>query len=142
MAATHPGLHPLLLGNVVCTGGLAACPGFRARLAADLRALVPDDIEACPLCSQGATWPFQGLRGCSKVQEFRGRVSRGALAEGVQRPERPCPAARCEAAQPLRMGRRRPHQYSADMREGHSFSASLVRLGHAGHSRPSTHHKP
>ena len=43
--AAPPALHPLLLSNVLCTGGLARCPGFRKRRAADLRALVPDDIE-------------------------------------------------------------------------------------------------
>ena len=41
----HPDLRPLLFSNVLCTGGMACCPGFAARLAADLRPLVPTDIE-------------------------------------------------------------------------------------------------
>jgi actin-related protein 6 len=44
--ASPPALHPLLFSNVLCTGGLAACAGFRERLTADLRALAPDDMEA------------------------------------------------------------------------------------------------
>jgi len=47
-AAAHPDLRPLLLRNVVAVGGLARCPGFAARLAAELRALVPDELEARP----------------------------------------------------------------------------------------------
>ena len=43
--ASPPALHPLLFSNVLCTGGLAACPGFQERLLADLRPLVPDDME-------------------------------------------------------------------------------------------------
>lgn len=43
--ATHPHLHALLYSNVLLTGGTARCPGFRERLFAELRPLVPDDYE-------------------------------------------------------------------------------------------------
>ena len=45
-AAVHTDLRPLLLSNVVAVGGMARCPGFAARLQAELRPLVPDEIEA------------------------------------------------------------------------------------------------
>ncbi|KAI3426082.1 hypothetical protein D9Q98_008050 [Chlorella vulgaris] len=45
VSAAHPHLHALLYSNVLITGGTARCPGFRDRLAAELRALVPDDYE-------------------------------------------------------------------------------------------------
>lgn len=41
----HESLHPLLLSNVLLTGGTAACPGFAQRLLADLRPLVSDEYE-------------------------------------------------------------------------------------------------
>ena len=41
----HPDIQPLLLSNVVCAGGLAACPGFATRLQLELRPLIPDHIE-------------------------------------------------------------------------------------------------
>ncbi|PRW33824.1 Actin-related 6 [Chlorella sorokiniana] len=43
--AAHPHLHGLLWSNVLLTGGTARCPGFRERLFAELRPLVPDDYE-------------------------------------------------------------------------------------------------
>ena len=45
VAAVHPDLRPLLLSNVVAVGGLARCPGFAARLQAELQPLVPDECE-------------------------------------------------------------------------------------------------
>ena len=64
--ATHPDLHPLLFSNVLCTGGLARCPGFRERLCADLRPLVPDDIEVggSPLRSQQPCQDTVLAQGC------------------------------------------------------------------------------
>lgn len=43
VSAVHPQLHGLMYSNVVLTGGTARCPGFRERLDAELRPLVPDD---------------------------------------------------------------------------------------------------
>jgi actin-related protein 6 len=43
--AAHPHLHALLYSNILLTGGTARCPGFRQRLLAELRPLVPDDYE-------------------------------------------------------------------------------------------------
>ncbi|GLC40786.1 hypothetical protein PLESTB_000022800 [Pleodorina starrii] len=43
VTATHPALAPLLYSNVVLTGGVSGCPGFKDRFSAELRALVPDD---------------------------------------------------------------------------------------------------
>ena len=63
-AAVHPDLRPLLLANVVAVGGLARCPGFAARLQAELRPLVPDELEARPL---GLMCPH------CKYLQFRGR---------------------------------------------------------------------
>ena len=39
--ALHPDLRPLLLSNIVCTGGTAKCSGFTERLTREVRALVP-----------------------------------------------------------------------------------------------------
>ncbi|KAK9828010.1 hypothetical protein WJX81_008549 [Elliptochloris bilobata] len=44
-AAVHPDLRPAMLANVIVVGGLARCPGFVARLQAELRPLVPDECE-------------------------------------------------------------------------------------------------
>ena len=41
----HEHLHPLLLSNILLTGGTAACPGFAQRLLADLRPLVSQEYE-------------------------------------------------------------------------------------------------
>ena len=46
----HPDIQPLLLGNVICAGGLAACPGFASRLELVLRPLIPDHIEVSLRC--------------------------------------------------------------------------------------------
>ena len=45
--AVHPDLRPLLLSNVVCSGGTASCPGFAERLFAELRPLLPAEYEVC-----------------------------------------------------------------------------------------------
>ncbi|KXZ55494.1 ARP6 protein [Gonium pectorale] len=45
VTATHAALAPLLYSNVVLTGGIASCPGFRDRFTTELRALVPDDHD-------------------------------------------------------------------------------------------------
>ncbi|EFJ45987.1 actin-related protein Arp6 [Volvox carteri f. nagariensis] len=45
VTATHPALAPLLYSNVVLTGGVTSCPGFKERFTAELRALVPDDHQ-------------------------------------------------------------------------------------------------
>lgn len=60
--ALHPDLRPLLLSNIVCTGGTAKCPGFPERLAAEVRALVPAHYQVAEtsllpaptlICEQG-----------------------------------------------------------------------------------------
>ncbi|GFR49305.1 hypothetical protein Agub_g11327 [Astrephomene gubernaculifera] len=45
VTATHPALAPLLYSNVILTGGVTSCPGFKDRFSAELRALVPDDCS-------------------------------------------------------------------------------------------------
>lgn len=45
LEGVHESLHPLLLSNVLLTGGTVACPGFAQRLLADLRPLVSDEFE-------------------------------------------------------------------------------------------------
>lgn len=41
VTACHPALTPLLFSNVLLTGGLVQCPGFKERFEAELRPLVP-----------------------------------------------------------------------------------------------------
>ena len=38
----HPDLHQLLYSNILLVGGTSRCPGFKERLEAELRSLVPD----------------------------------------------------------------------------------------------------
>lgn len=45
VTACHPALAPLLFSNVVVTGGVTSCPGFKDRFTSELRALVPDEYE-------------------------------------------------------------------------------------------------
>ena len=45
--SVHPDLRPLLISNIICTGGTSTCPGFSARLYSDLRELVPSEYEVC-----------------------------------------------------------------------------------------------
>jgi actin-related protein 6 len=55
-----PALHPLLYATVLPVGGNAQLPGFRERLARDLRSLAPADFEvsvpAAPQPSADAVW--------------------------------------------------------------------------------------
>lgn len=51
--ALHPDLRPLLLSNIVCTGGTAKCPGFAERLSSEVQALVPAQYQARHLA-----WPL------------------------------------------------------------------------------------
>uniref|UniRef100_A0A7S0UQK4 Uncharacterized protein n=1 Tax=Polytomella parva TaxID=51329 RepID=A0A7S0UQK4_9CHLO len=41
--ACHAAIQPLLLSNVIVTGGVAKCPGFGSRLIRELRSLAPAD---------------------------------------------------------------------------------------------------
>ena len=47
VAELHPALRPLVVANVICVGGLAACPGLEPRLHAELRACMPAAMEVC-----------------------------------------------------------------------------------------------
>ena len=97
-AAAPPRLRPLLLSNILLAGGGAACPGLEARLAADVRPLLPDDIEVCVRTAADpgtAAWRGGSLMGASPVyaarattreawEEERARV-RAPAAAGVLR---------------------------------------------------------
>ena len=45
VTACHPALHALLYSNILLTGGVARCPGFKDRLVKELRPLVPDTFD-------------------------------------------------------------------------------------------------
>lgn len=88
VAACHPHLHGLLWSNVVVAGGTAACPGFRDRLEAELRPLVPDDYElGVFLAEEPALAAWRGGAALAAAPEFAAAavtreewVRRGAAA--------------------------------------------------------------
>ncbi|PNW80214.1 hypothetical protein CHLRE_08g382590v5 [Chlamydomonas reinhardtii] len=64
VTACHPALAPLLYSNVVVVGGVAACPGFRERFTAELRALVPDCADLNVFMPQDpAVFTWEGMSG-------------------------------------------------------------------------------
>ncbi|GMH39782.1 hypothetical protein BSKO_07680 [Bryopsis sp. KO-2023] len=67
--ASNPVLHSILFSNIVLTGGVCQCPGFKERLVADLRPLVPDDYELgvhLPEAPLTHAWQGGSLVGISK----------------------------------------------------------------------------
>jgi actin-related protein len=60
----------------LAVGGTARCPGFRDRLAAELRALVPDDYEVGGAVWCRAVW-------CRAVMLAQGGVVQGGVAQDV-----------------------------------------------------------
>lgn len=68
ISAVHPHLHGLLYSNILLTGGMAQCPGFKERLEKELRPLVPDDYEINVVLlddPQLAAWRGGALLGAS-----------------------------------------------------------------------------
>lgn len=75
LAAAHPRLRPLLATNVLCVGAGAACPGFVARLQAELRPLVPDDFGlAVRAAADPATAAWRGGALLASSPDFWGRA--------------------------------------------------------------------
>lgn len=76
ISSCHPHLHGLLYSNVILTGGIAKCPGFRERVEAELRPLVPDDYELHVSLVENpdkAAW-YGGMLLGSAPGEFRARA--------------------------------------------------------------------
>lgn len=45
VSSAHPCVQPLLYSNIILTGGVCKCPGFRDRLVQDLQPMVLDHLE-------------------------------------------------------------------------------------------------
>ena len=45
LRACHPVMRPLLSQNILLTGGTSSCPGFKARVQADVRPLLDADYD-------------------------------------------------------------------------------------------------
>ncbi|KAG2501776.1 hypothetical protein HYH03_000276 [Edaphochlamys debaryana] len=75
VTACHPGLAPLLFGNVILTGGVCGCPGFRERFEAELRPLVPDDFALSVFRP-----PDPGLFAWEGMSAFGSSYSYGSMA--------------------------------------------------------------
>jgi len=99
-AAAHPDLRPLLLRNVVAVGGLARCPGFAARLAAELRALVPDELEARPPRARPPACPPCRLGRRPRASQAAAAPSR--IGPGTLAPMGVLPLAHAAARRPVR----------------------------------------
>lgn len=67
--STHPSLQPLLYSNIILTGGVCKCPGFKDRLIQELQPMVLDHLElgiTIPEDPQTGAWIGGSLLGKSK----------------------------------------------------------------------------
>lgn len=73
--AAHPRIAPLLASNILLIGAASACPNFAARLAADVRPLLPAHYNvAVRLVADPATAAWRGGRALAASREFGERA--------------------------------------------------------------------